>query len=427
MAVTRVVRKVKVEGKWQFLPVTKIGDKHDWGKLDLHGTPIISISGTFYLDYRENGQRIRRAVGDHPRIAKAALVSQGSVLQLRGLGVDVDDAPQIQVYRPVSGKRIGDVVSDFVAHPPLKLRKSSVAKYRNALKSFSSWTKNTHVSQLTRDDLKNFMSQLVNVERLDPSTAVDKAIIVQSVMNEHGAEIKMKKGDWPRVTERQPEIYEADVTQRLFAAAKEPAFTLFQTFLMTGFRDQEIGFLAWEDFNARASTLSVSKKAQLGFDPKNYQERTIPIPELLSNLLQEHRKTQQGDEYLIFPTSRQNTQKGCPGGQRNRHMLDALKKIAYRAGLNCGRCQGTWLNKAITCAKAPICSKFGLHKFRHTYATTLLRDGVDLVSLQKLMGHNDMDSTRKYLRALEPADLLKKINLTTISTRFFTGQRDQQN
>jgi site-specific recombinase XerC len=40
-----------------------------------------------------------------------------------------------------------------------------------------------------------------------------------------------------------------------------------------------------------------------------------------------------------------------------------------------------------------------------TYATTLLRDGVDLVSLQKLLGHNDMDSTRKYLRALEPADL----------------------
>jgi hypothetical protein len=62
------------------------------------------------------------------------------------------------------------------------------------------------------------MSHLVNVEILDPSTAVDKAIIVQSVMNEHGAEIKMKKGDWPRVTERRPEIYKADVTEKLFAA-----------------------------------------------------------------------------------------------------------------------------------------------------------------------------------------------------------------
>ena len=66
MASTRVVRKVKVEGKWQFLPVTRVGEKLDWGKLDLRGTPVTSIPGTFYLDYRENGQRVRRAIGDHP-------------------------------------------------------------------------------------------------------------------------------------------------------------------------------------------------------------------------------------------------------------------------------------------------------------------------------------------------------------------------
>ncbi len=48
---------------------------------------------------------------------------------------------------------------------------------------------------------------------------------------------------------------------------------------------------------------------------------------------------------------------------------------------------------------------------------------MDLVGLQKLFAHNDMDSTRKYLRALERADLLKKINLTIISTRFFSGKR----
>ena len=51
MASTRVVRKVKVEGKWQFLPVTRVGEKRDWGKLDLHGTPITSIPGTFYLEH----------------------------------------------------------------------------------------------------------------------------------------------------------------------------------------------------------------------------------------------------------------------------------------------------------------------------------------------------------------------------------------
>jgi hypothetical protein len=44
------------------------------------------------------------------------------------------------------------------------------------------------------------------------------------------------------VTAQQPQIYEPDVTEKLFASANEREFILFQTFLMPGFRDQEIGF-----------------------------------------------------------------------------------------------------------------------------------------------------------------------------------------
>ena len=38
-----------------------------------------------------------------------------------------------------------------------------------------------------------------------------------------------------------------------------------------------------------------------------------------------------------------------------------------------------------------------LHKFRHTYATRLLESGCDIVTVQKLMGHSDIDTTRQYL------------------------------
>jgi hypothetical protein len=51
------------------------------------------------------------------------------VLNLREAGMPVDDAPQIQAYRQVSGKSITEVVSNFIAHPPLTLRKRSIAKY----------------------------------------------------------------------------------------------------------------------------------------------------------------------------------------------------------------------------------------------------------------------------------------------------------
>jgi integrase len=65
------------------------------------------------------------------------------------------------------------------------------------------------------------------------------------------------------------------------------------------------------------------------------------------------------------------------------------------------------------CTEASGCTSSGT-PMRRRY----LRDGVDLLSLQKLLGHKDLDSTRKYLRALEPDDLLMKINGTSLATRF---------
>jgi site-specific recombinase XerD len=99
-------------------------------------------------------------------------------------------------------------------------------------------------------------------------------------------------------------------------------------------------------------------------------------------------------------------------------MLAWLKRIAQKAELNCGRCMSTWRNKPATCAQHPVCANFTLHMFRHTYATTLLHDGVDVVSLQRLMGHKDINSTMKYLRMRVPADLLAKVNASSLATRY---------
>jgi integrase len=352
------------------------------------------------------------AVGDHPREAKQALASQNSVLDLRGEGMAVEDAPQIQAYRPVSGPRLADTIAAYIAHPPAKLQsKKSRAKYFNALRSFQTWTRKTHVTQLDRSDVLGFMSHMIDGERLDPSTAVDKAVIVHSVMNEAGADIRMKRGDWPKAVAKEREVYEPHILKALFAAASQEEADIFRTYLLSGFREQEVSYMAWTDFNPRKNTLRVSAKKALGFTPKTYQERTIVIDDTLVAILSARRARSSPDDFLIFPTSQHNTTQGRPGGQRDRHHLDKLKHLAYRAGLNCGQCVGTWQKEVATCAERPICKRFGLHMFRHTY-------GMDIVTLQTQLGHADLDSTRKYLRAMKSTNLLEKVRSSSLASRF---------
>ena len=49
------------------------------------------------------------------------------------------------------------------------------------------------------------------------------------------------------------------------------------------------------------------------------------------------------------------------------------------------------------CKKANIIKKVSCHDLRHSYATHLLEQGVDVVTLMKLMGHGDIGSTLVYL------------------------------
>ena len=395
--------------------------RYDLTRVTIAGKPIVVTAGTFYLEYREDGRKVRRAIGDHPREVKAAISTQASVIALRAKGVATDDAPQIRAQLRPEGKSIRAVVDAFIKNPPLEYRPRSFAKYRNALQTYATWTSCTHTSQVDREEIRAFMTALVREQGIEVSTAVDKGIIVAKIMRDAGAPIVMKKGDWPKVTEPHPQIYRPEILSKLFAAAGDVDHARFQTFLQSGMREQEVAHLWWDDFDAKASTLRVRKK--LGFDPKTYQERTVPVPRELVALLQKHRKAHGAGEVYIFPTSRHNAGKGCAGGQADGKMLEKLKLLAFRAGLNCGRCATTHRRKAVTCATAPVCGEFGLHKFRHTYATTLLRDGVDIVSLQKLLGHADIESTMKYLRALAPEDLLKKINRTSLAKRFVEGAK----
>jgi site-specific recombinase XerD len=59
-----------------------------------------------------------------------------------------------------------------------------------------------------------------------------------------------------------------------------------------------------------------------------------------------------------------------------------------------------WVVKSL-CKKAGIIKDVYPHTFRHTYATHLLEDGMDIVSVKNLLGHANIETTMIYLHVAQ--------------------------
>jgi integrase/recombinase XerD len=227
---------------------------------------------------------------------------------------------------------------------------------------------------------------------LSPRTVHNHFANTISFLKWAGREKIVRKGDWPVYTEEEPETYEPDELTAFFAACEPDEKLLFRFLLMTGFREQETMYITWRGVNPKASTVSVKHKPQYKWTPKAYKERSVPVPSAFIEELMASKPTTAKTTDLIFPTA---------SGQPDTHMLRSLKRLVDRAGLNCGSCD--------SCVAHKECEHWWLHKFRATFGTTCLQNGVDLKTVQSWLGHSDLASAMHYLKAARGAGVQAKV------------------
>ena len=165
-----------------------------------------------------------------------------------------------------------------------------------------------------------------------------------------------------------PVVLGPEEVSRLLACA--PSFKhrlILTTLYATGLRIMEALVLTTDDIDSARMLVRVRHG-------KGQKERLVPLsPRLLTELREYYRQERPGS--LLFP-----------GLSRERPINAAtVQKVCHGAAVKAG------IRKHVT-----------PHVLRHSYATGLLEAGVDIISIQHLLGHSALTTTLIYLHCRRP-------------------------
>jgi integrase len=305
------------------------------------------------------------------------------------------------ILADVSGIQLVEQPERFVLSKQLRLfldatldRGSTVAArtYRLASEEFLKVIERTYVDQVTADDILKFHKAL-HKRGISDRTIHNRHMNAMAFLRFCGLDIKKLAPRAPRYEKTMPEIFEDEALKAFFASLKNPYQRLvFELLLKTGMREQEAMYVEWTDISTTARTLQLRAKPKYKFKIKDHEQRAMPLTDELMELLSAYRRSHPSGDLILGTKNKRPPTK----------LLRLLKGCAKRAGLNCGTCNA--------CVERKECDQWFLHKFRATYCTKLLRSGLDLRTVQQMMGHADLASTMRYLRPAENAETQIKVN-----------------
>jgi integrase len=315
-------------------------------------------------------------VGEDAQDASA----QQSVEQRKLVAKHEAKAAGVQVVEDHSRVTIRKATDDYVRRAINKRSMVGAEVYRRSFDLFLESTDLTYIDEIQEDHMLAFHGHLRrrgNSER----TVANRHGHLKSLLLHHGVNRK-HIGTPPKFEKKLPRVYDRDEISTMLAACDHPYFRLVLDVLrMTGLREAEAAHLMWQDVDFRRGLLLVRSKPDMKFEIKDRAERDVPLPDELAAKLREWRKEHPNTRLVI----------GNDDDTVHTKWLRLLKRLARKAGLNCGRCR--------TCRETngAECQMYVLHSFRRSYATSLDDAGFPIRTIMSLLGHSDIQTTLAYL------------------------------
>jgi site-specific recombinase XerD len=178
--------------------------------------------------------------------------------------------------------------------------------------------------------------------------------------------------DRPRKQFRLPNVLTGSEVLRIFNSCQNIKHRMMlKCIYALGLRVGELLRIKLTDFNKERKCLHIRQS-------KGNKDRIIPMPDSLLIELRRYYKLKKPEVYLF------EGQKGAGHPYSYRSIQSILKKAVIKSHIN---------------------KKVTTHTLRHSYATHLMNNNIDLRTIQVLLGHNSLKTTQIYTH-LTDSDIL---------------------
>ena len=217
--------------------------------------------------------------------------------------------------------------------------------------------------QLTSDEIQSYLARMIDVDGLSWSTCSIASnafrFFYHVTLGRPSVEFEVPR---QRQAQRLPEILSHEEVSRLFAVVKNTKHRLIlETTYACGLRVSEATQLKVRDIDRDRMTVRIEQG-------KGRKDRYVPLSKRLLQRLEQYWATSRPGHWAF------------EGSTPDRCLhITAVQKAYSLAKLHAG-----------------IRKHGGVHALRHAYATHLIESGVDVLTVQRLLGHRSVSTTMRY-------------------------------
>lgn len=386
-----MIRYKDTAGTWRRSPAARgANGRVKPGHAQVNGRVIPVENGTYDLRHTVDRKTVYTPAGKRAAAADAKRVQLENTKSIVALAAA---NPDVEVVEKADRATLKDTAAAYIRDAEGRNAREAADKARLVTVEFMGLMrkmKKFHVDQIVRDDFFSYHAALRARGCADRTVANNHERLASWLR--FGGIDKINIPPTPKYEDKLPTIYTSDQTRGMLAAAEPYMRICILLGLKCGLRDQELMHLEFRDLNWEDKTLRVQAKEEWGFSPKAWEQRDVPIADDLLKELNQWKDTREGQAIVL----------GTRNRKPNTKLLRTLKRLVHRAGLNCERCE--------SCRRLNECQEYTLHRFRRTYLTTLLRNGIDLRTVQAYAGHKDIASTMRYLTPASGPEAQAKLN-----------------